>query len=74
MYENVKYKLHRELERMDERYMPDGKEFSMVDLEVVEKTAHALKCMKAIEERGTSERYAPRGNWDSNAYPEQDRR
>lgn len=75
MYENVKYKLHRELDRMDERYMPDGKEMSMVDLEVIEKAAHALKCLKAIEDRGTQpERYNARGNWDSNAYPEQERR
>ena len=64
MYENVKFKLHRELERMDERYMPDGKEMNMVDLEVIEKTAHALKCLKAIEERPVSaDRYNSR-NWE----------
>ena len=64
MYENVKYKLHRELERMDERYMPDGKEMSMLDLEVIEKTAHALKCLKAIEERpATADRYNTR-TWE----------
>ena len=64
MYDNVKYKLHRELDRMDERYMPDGKEMSMVDLEVIEKAAHALKCLKAIEDRpATAERYNSR-NWE----------
>ena len=65
MYENVKYKLHRELDRMDERYMPDGKEMNMVDLEVIEKAAHALKCLKAIEERpaASAERYNSR-NWE----------
>lgn len=61
MYENVKFKLHRELDRMDERYMPDNKEMSMVDLEVIEKAAHALKCLKAIEERpATADRYNSR--------------
>lgn len=75
MYENVKFKLHRELDRMDEKYMPDGKEMSMIDLEVIEKASHALKCLKSIEERQaqTSDRYQARGNWDSNAYPEERR-
>ena len=75
MYENVKYKLHRELDRMDERYMPDGKEMNMIDLEVIEKTAHALKCLKAIEDRTTKDerQYTGRGNWESNAYPEERR-
>ena len=64
MYDNIKYKLHRELDRMDEKYMPDGKEMSMVDLEVIEKAAHALKCLKVIEDRTTTaERYNSR-NWE----------
>ena len=64
MYENVKYKLHRELDRMDEKYMPDGKEMSMIDLEVIEKASHALKCLKAIEEpKAAAERYNSR-NWE----------
>ena len=69
MYENVKYKLHRELERMDERYMPDGKEMSMLDLEVIEKTAHALKCLKAIEDRS-----AVAGRYNSRNWEEEQRR
>ena len=75
MYENIKYKLHKELDRMDERYMPEGKEMNMLDLETIEKAAHALKCLKTIEERSSQpDRYNGRGSWESNAYPEQERR
>ena len=60
MYDNIKYKLHREMDRMDERYQPENKELSDGDLEVIDKAAHALKCLATYEameeaERGKSE-------------------
>ena len=62
MYEELKDKLHHELEKMDEKYDDENRELSMGDLEILDKVTHSLKSLLCIEERtgyrrGYSSRY-----------------
>lgn len=66
MYENIIRKLHRELDKMDEKYSAQEKEFSIGDIEVLDKITHTLKCLNAIEDGGMSrDGYSTRRGRDS---------
>ena len=54
MFENITRKLYRELDKMDEKYAAENKEFSMADIEVLDKITHTLKCLHTIEDGGMS--------------------
>ena len=54
MFENITHKLYRELEKMDEKYAAENKEFSIADIEVLDKITHTLKCLHTIEDGGMS--------------------
>ena len=56
MYEELKDKLHHELEKMDEKYDDENRELSMGDLEILDKVTHSLKSLLCIEERTGSRR------------------
>lgn len=58
MYENIVYKLHKELQRMDEKYMQEGKEFSGTDLDELEKVTRSLKNLACIEQESGMSRDA----------------
>lgn len=66
MTENITRKLYRELDKMDEKYAAEQKEFSMADIELLDKITHTLKCLNAIEDGGMSrDGYSTRRGRDS---------
>ena len=65
MYENITDILHRELERLDEKYAQEAKEISNTDLDVVDKVTHALKSMACLEEKRDAGR---RGRYSRDGY------
>lgn len=66
MFENLTRKLYRELEKMDQKYGADQKEFSMADIEVLDKITHTLKCLMTVEDGGMSrDGYSTRRGRDS---------
>lgn len=66
MFENITRKLYRELDKMDQKYGEEQKEFSMSDIEILDKITHSLKCLHAIEDGGMSrDGYSSRRGRDS---------
>lgn len=49
MFEGICEALHRELESLDNKLMGGKAPMSSQDLEVIDKTAHALKSIKAYD-------------------------
>lgn len=61
--DNIIRKLYRELDKMDEKYAAENKEFSMADIEVLDKITHTLKCLSALG-GGSSRDGMSRGSYD----------
>lgn len=74
MFENITHKLYRELEKMDEKYAAENKEFSIADIEVLDKITHTLKCLHTIEDGGMSRDgyYSRRGRDSMGRYTSRD--
>ena len=59
MYNGIMDALHRELSMMDERYASAKTPMTGQDLEIVDKVAHAMKCIATYEamQNAESRRY-----------------
>ena len=64
MFEGICEAINREMEKLDKKYQ-SGAQLSDKDLEDIDKMAHALKCLKGVEEMEGSSEY---GSYEGGSY------
>lgn len=65
MYEGICEAIHREMEQLDQKFA-NGAQLNGQELDHVDKMAHALKCLAAVETMQGNSEYG--GSYDDGSY------
>ena len=68
MFEGISEALYRELESLDNKLMGGKAPMSTQDLDMIDKIAHALKCLKTYEAMLDGESYTTRRRYEYRRY------
>ena len=70
MFDGICDALHREMEKLEDKYTSGNVQMNGQDLNDIDKIAHALKCLKTYEAMEGSSEYGGsyRGSYDGGSY------